>query len=685
MHKIARRRWLVIIAFLAMAALAFSRQAKEPAKEQPKEPAKAAEKKEDPSETCLACHSEKTMTTRHGKQTISLYVDGKRFAKSVHAELSCTGCHSDLDPDNIPHPTPAKVDCSNCHAQEGKQHAASLHGKALAKGDSLAPRCVSCHGNHDIVPVKDRDSAVAPLKVPFVCGKCHSEGTPVQQTRNIPQHDILTNYSESIHGEGLLKRGLTVAPNCASCHTAHNILPHTDPNSSIARKNIASTCTRCHSQIEEVHRKTIKGELWEKEAHVLPACVDCHQPHKIRKVYYAQGMADADCLRCHANDNLRSKDGRTMFVNAAEMPGSRHAKVACSQCHSEVNASRVRPCETITKKVDCSACHAEVAQQYQRSVHGQLHAKDDPNAPVCRDCHGTHKILGKRDVNSPSFPTNVPGLCANCHREGMKAAVRYKGEQHEIIANYSESIHGKGLLKSGLTVTATCTSCHTAHRELPKTDPESTVNPKNVPQTCGVCHNGIQEQFSHSVHAAANDHSGKQLPVCSDCHTAHTIQRADQDQFKLEIMNKCGRCHAAIAETYFETYHGKVSRLGYTKTAKCYDCHGAHDIRNVNDPQSHLSRANVVATCQKCHTGATRRFAGYLTHATHHDPRKFPFLFWTFWGMTSLLVSTFMIGGLHTLLWFPKAMQMRRELRAEEAREAAQSSADEKQAGREAK
>ena len=33
----------------------------------------------------------------------------------------------------------------------------------------------------------------------------------------------------------------------------------------------------------------IKGELWEKEAHVLPACVDCHQPHKIRKVFYDVG------------------------------------------------------------------------------------------------------------------------------------------------------------------------------------------------------------------------------------------------------------------------------------------------------------------------------------------------------------------------------------------------------------
>jgi hypothetical protein len=124
-------------------------------------------------------------------------------------------------------------------------------------------------------------------------------------------------------------------------------------------------------------------------------------------------------------------------------------------------------------------------------------------------------------------------------------------------------------------------------------------------------------------------------------------------------------------QDYFETYHGKVSRLGYTKAAKCYDCHGAHDILAVADPRSHLSRANVVATCQKCHAGATRRFAGYLTHATHHDPKKYPFLFWTFWGMTALLLGTFVVGGLHTLLWLPRAFQMRRELRAAEEQHAA--------------
>ena len=128
-------------------------------------------------------------------------------------------------------------------------------------------------------------------------------------------------------------------------------------------------------------------------------------------------------------------------------------------------------------------------------------------------------------------------------------------------------------------------------------------------------------------------------------------------------MTQCGNCHEEIAKTYFDTYHGKVSQLGYTKTAKCYDCHGSHDILPVENPASHLNRKNVVETCQKCHPSANRQFAGYFTHATHHDPQKYPWLFWTFWGMTGLLVGTFVLAGLHTLLWLPRSLQWRRELK----------------------
>ncbi|MFZ2492220.1 MAG: cytochrome c3 family protein [Thermoanaerobaculia bacterium] len=663
---------------------------------------------------CLACHNDNELVTERNGRPLSLFVPEKSFAGSVHASMDCIGCHEDVAGAEGGHDTPLKkvncgschedqvkqnaasfhgramkrsgaagcvachgkhdirskvVNCSSCHDAQVKQHAASLHGQAVKRGDPLAPTCASCHGGHDIRPASDPASTVSPLRVPYTCGKCHQEGTKVMTERNIHQDRILENYSESIHGEGLLKKGLIVSANCASCHTAHNILAHTDPKSSIARQNIARTCTQCHAQIEAVHRKVIRGELWEKESHILPACVDCHQPHKVRKVFYTQGMANADCLRCHEKKDLLAKDGRTMFVDAKVHQNSRHVKVSCAQCHSGVNVSLVRPCESITRPVDCGACHPSQAQEYARSQHGKLLLKGDSNAPSCKECHGTHGILGKLQTASLTFPTNVPLLCARCHREGQKAAVRYKGTQHQIIESYTDSIHGKGLLKSGLTVTATCTNCHTAHGVLPKTDPASSVNRTNVPETCGKCHHGIEEKFSKSIHATMVGKTDKPLPVCNDCHTAHTIRRADAEGFKLDIMEKCGRCHGEIAKTYFDTYHGKVSQLGSTKTAKCYDCHGAHDILPVSDPRSHLSRGNVVQTCKKCHAGATRRFAGYLSHATHHDPKKYPWLFWSFWGMTGLLVGTFAIGGAHTLLWLPRAFQMRKELIAEEEAE----------------
>jgi cytochrome b subunit of formate dehydrogenase len=612
---------------------------------------------------CLNCHSDKSLTGDRHKEKGSLYVDDKLYSRSMHKDISCVACHAALEGTEFPHAVPvASVKCGTCHDDAQKLYSKGLHGKKAAQGDPLAPRCYDCHGKHDILAVNDPNSAVFPIKIPFVCGKCHQEGTPVMRQRNIPESHILENYTESIHGEGLLKKGLSVAATCASCHGAHLILPHTDPQSSINKNNVAKTCAKCHSSIELVHRKIIKGELWEKQAHVLPVCVDCHQPHKARRVFYDKGMANQDCMKCHDRKDIKSSvDGHSLYVDFAEYSGSKHgAKVACSQCHSEVQASLNRPCAAIKSKVDCSQCHKEVGDQFAISTHGKLVAKNDASAPSCKICHGTHGVKGKTDPASPTFPTNVPTLCAKCHGENQKATLRYQGAQKNIVKNYIQSIHGKGLSQSGLTVTATCTSCHTSHRELPASDTLSSVNPNNLPATCGVCHHGMQKQFEQSIHSKLVSKSKDPLPVCSDCHTAHMIIRTDAEGFKLGISATCGKCHGDLTKSYFETYHGKVYQLGYTKTAKCYDCHGSHDILHVNDPNSHLSRANVVQTCQKCHPDANRRFAGYLTHATHHDPNKYPILFWVFWAMTGLVIGTFLISGLHTLLWLPRAWQMRK-------------------------
>ncbi len=612
---------------------------------------------------CLECHSDKSLTKKRDGRTVSLFIDAARFNASVHAKANCTDCHADLKGKDLPHDETLKpAQCRSCHEAEQVQHDQSLHGRAIARGDPLAPRCSSCHGTHDIVRRADPRSPVQPSRIPYLCGRCHSEGGRVQKERVIHQSNIINNYTESIHGEALMTKGLTVAATCVSCHTAHSIRKHTDPKSSIARANIAATCSTCHAAIETVHRKVIEGRLWERETHVLPACVDCHEPHKARRVFYDQGMADRDCLRCHEREDIRSsKDGHSLRVRLDSLATSVHVKIRCSQCHTDVAPSHVRPCETIKSKVNCASCHAEVGDQYRLSTHGQLEAKNDPNGPSCKQCHGTHGVLGKANPQSPIFPTQIPTLCGRCHRTGEKAARLYTGTETKIVENYTESIHGKGLLESGLVVTATCTSCHTAHSVLPHDSTTSSVNRHNLPQTCGRCHEGIAKQFARSVHSELVTQTDKKLPVCEDCHSAHRIGRTDAEGFKLKIMGQCGSCHEAIAESYFDTYHGKVSRLGYTKTAQCYDCHGSHDILRVADVRSKLSRQNVVQTCQKCHPGANRRFAGYLTHVTHHDLSKYPVLFWVFWGMTALLVVTFTVGGAHTLMWLPRALQMRQE------------------------
>jgi cytochrome b subunit of formate dehydrogenase len=615
------------------------------------------------NEDCGGCHD---AGARAGKRLAGVPpgYNAAALKASPHAGQDCVGCHSDIK--EVPHADQlAKVECGTCHPEQQGQYGASVHGKKAAQNDTFAPRCKQCHGTHDILPPSNLNSRVATRNVPRLCGSCHAEGTEVSKTRAIPQTNILENYKDGIHGRGLFQQGLTVTAVCTSCHTAHNVRPHTDGQSSIAKENIAKTCMRCHAQIEEVHRQVIRGELWEKQPHLIPACVDCHEPHKIRKVYYTEGMSNGDCLSCHGKPTLRPETpGRVgaLYVNANELAASRHARLACVQCHTGGTPSKVRACETVAKKVDCSICHEGVVQQYRESRHGQLAAQGSPDAPRCQDCHSPHGTMDHRDSASPTFSRNVPALCAKCHQAGQKAALRYSGKQDHIVEHYRESIHGKGLLQAGLTVTANCADCHTSHHELPAADPRSSVNRANIAETCAKCHRGIYELFTASVHSPKVTQGNQQLPVCADCHSAHSIERTDLADFRLNIMDQCGRCHQQIAAAYFDTFHGKVSKLGYLKTAKCYDCHGSHDILPVANPRSRLSRNNIVATCGKCHTGSHRQFAGYLTHATHHDPKKYPFLFVTFWGMTSLLIGTLVISGAHTALWLPRSLEYRKQM-----------------------
>jgi len=128
-----------------------------------------------------------------------------------------------------------------------------------------------------------------------------------------------------------------------------------------------------------------------------------------------------------------------------------------------------------------------------------------------------------------------------------------------------------------------------------------------------------------------------------------------------EMMDRNNVFNIAV-ETYFESYHGKNYRLGYPeKVAGCADCHTSHAVLKASDPRSTVNKDLVVTTCQKCHPHATKLFAQFYAHGEHRDPQKYPILYWTFIGMTVLLVSTFAVFWVHTILWLFRGFVENRE------------------------
>jgi cytochrome b subunit of formate dehydrogenase len=181
------------------------------------------------------------------------------FARSVHAQAArsgnagapdCAVCHGAAH-----EAAPARSagfrasvpeTCGMCHSDIAGQFQTSVHGRALAKGVVQAPVCTDCHGEHSIQKPSSSASLVNPNHIRETCGQCHGN---VRLTRSfgLPA-DRVVSFDASFHGLAAAAGSQSVA-NCASCHGVHNILPSSDPRSTIHPGNLAATCGRCHTGV----------------------------------------------------------------------------------------------------------------------------------------------------------------------------------------------------------------------------------------------------------------------------------------------------------------------------------------------------------------------------------------------------------------------------------------------------
>jgi predicted CXXCH cytochrome family protein len=355
--------------------------------------------------------------------------------------------------------------------------------------------------------------------------------------------------------------------------------------------------------------------------------------------------AQAECLSCHGDASFQDGNGKSIAVDGGKFAKSIHGGMKCNDCHADI---KEYPHPEHLKPVDCAKCHADQASQLTGSVHAD--SKEHP----CTSCHGVaHEIVPKSDPKSAVYPLNIPRTCGNCHgKDGMAQ----KHGLDSVYPNYVDSIHGYALSKEGLLVAANCQSCHGSHKILSRKNPESPTFKANIPNTCGNCHAKITADYFQGVHGKALLTGKTNVPVCSDCHTAHAILQPTADAFRSQSTPICGSCHKDKFSTYRDTFHSQLGSLGgYVQTARCWDCHEAHEVRPTADPLSPVNPANLITTCGKCHAGANASFVKYQPHANAGNRELNPALYFIRLFMNLLLVGTLTFFVIHTILWLIRA------------------------------
>ncbi len=271
---------------------------------------------------CIICHQKpgihKIMPTGIER---SVFVDKKALRGSVHRNLKCQDCHTDVT--SIPHQSLkiGRVNCERCHFSGNNmgapdspmydQFRESIHGKKLKSGHPGAPQCQTCHGSHNIFKPSDPRSTVHKKSIPSTCGKCHKKE--------------FQDYSGSIHGVAILQKGILNVPVCTDCHGNHDVYSSDMSSSHTSKQNVPDTCRSCHDNYGLMSKFKMTTDQAETYTHSF---------HGIALRFGEKTVAN--CASCHGTHNIRKQNDPASSINVANVPKT------CGQCHKGANKNFAR-------------------------------------------------------------------------------------------------------------------------------------------------------------------------------------------------------------------------------------------------------------------------------------------------------------------------------------------------------
>jgi len=198
---------------------------------------------------CGKCHSDPGTMKKYNPslpvdQAVKYFtsVHGQRLKKGDDKVATCVSCHTthairpSKDPLSSVYPKNIPQTCGKCHSDpkrmapykipsdQAAKYVRSVHGRALLeRGDTAAPVCNTCHGNHGAAPPGVES-------IGRICGMCHSQNEQF--------------FLSSPMAKPWKSRKYHI---CATCHTEHGI-QHPTPELLSPDKGL---CSRCHKPSSE--------------------------------------------------------------------------------------------------------------------------------------------------------------------------------------------------------------------------------------------------------------------------------------------------------------------------------------------------------------------------------------------------------------------------------------------------
>jgi hypothetical protein len=264
---------------------------------------------------------------------------------------------------------------------------------------------------------------------------------------------------------------------------------------------------------------------------------------------------------------------------------------------------------------------------YNHSVHRKIE---------CRDCHTYITKI-------PHDPVTQVVNCANqCHIKPPFAQENFSHKK--IIDAYDDSVHGirPGDSEELKSAKPHCKYCHL--NPLYTKISEKRVAFEETLRRCYNCHEkvGVTQAYKHMTHRLRRKTSRSSreiVQLCAKCH---------QDVALMKKLNASDKALEAV-ETYNQSIHGKLVRLGSEKAANCISCHASsalHDINKIDNEKASIHKDNLAKTCQQCHEKTNSWFIKIAVHpSTKHEENQVVYLMSIFFRL-ALYGSVFSMVGL---------------------------------------